>query len=166
MKRTFLEAFIRPGLETRNWTSRANYAAHGIFQTDPEELSICLQHNYGYPTVHIRRYTLRPDGFASVAAPFNGGEMTTNLLLFSGNWLAINYSTSAAGSMRVEIQDADGLPIPGFTLDDCPEIIGNHIRRIVTWKQGPDWSSLAGKTVRLRFVLKDADLYAFQFISK
>ena len=32
------------------------------------------------------------------------------------------------------------------------------------WKNGSDVSSLAGKPVRLRFRLKDADLFAFQFI--
>ena len=166
LKRTFLEAFIRPGPDPYNWTSRANYAASGIVQTGPEELSFYVQHHYGYPTAHVRRYTLRPDGFASVNAPFAGGEMTTKPLRFSGNRLAINFATSAAGSLRVEIQDAKGNPIPGFTLEDCPEIIGDQIERTVSWKQGPDLSALAGKPVRLRFVLKDADLYAFQFLLK
>ena len=107
--------------------------------------------------------TLRPDGFASVTAPLAGGEITTKPLRFSGNRLAINYSTSAAGSVRVEIQDAEGRPIPGFTLEDCPEIIGDQIERTVSWKQGPDLGLLAGKPIRLRFVLKDADLYALRF---
>ncbi|MCD4728827.1 MAG: hypothetical protein K8R46_14305 [Pirellulales bacterium] len=70
--------------------------------------------------------------------PLAGGEMTTKPLRFSGNRLAINYSTSAAGGVRVEIQDADGKPIPGFALEDCPEIIGDQIERTVSWKQGSD----------------------------
>ena len=89
--------------------------------------------------------------------------MTTKPLRFSGNRLAINYSTSAAGGVRVEIQDADGKPIPGFALEDCPEIIGDQIERTVSWKQGSDLSALAGQPIRLRFVLQDADLFAFQF---
>lgn len=166
LKRTFLEAFIRPGLDPHNWTSRANYAACGILQTGEAELSLYVLHNNGYPSAYIRRYTLRPDGFASVNAPFAGGEMTTKPIRFSGNRLSINYSTSAAGGLRVEIQDAEGRPIPGFTLDDCPEIIGDHIERIVSWKNGSDVGRLAGKTIRLRFLLKDADLYAFRFSEK
>ena len=43
-------------------------------------------------------------------------------------------------------------------------IFGDTIERTVTWKNGGDVSALAGKPVRLRFVLKDADLYAFQFL--
>ena len=75
----------------------------------------------------------------------------------------MNYSTSAAGSVRVEIQDADGKPIPGYALDDCPEIYGDALAEVVRWKGGDDVGKLAGKPVRLRFVLKDADLYSIRF---
>jgi hypothetical protein len=89
--------------------------------------------------------------------------LVTKPLAFAGQLLEINYSTSAAGSVRVEIQDASGRPLPGFSLADCPEIIGDEIERAVQWKRGADVSSLARKPVRLRFVLKDADLFAIQF---
>ena len=42
-------------------------------------------------------------------------------------------------------------------------MIGNEIERAVEWKGGPDVSALTGKPVRLRFVMKDADLYALKF---
>jgi len=77
--------------------------------------------------------------------------------------LVINFATSAAGSVRIEVQDADGKPIEGFALADCPETFGDAIERTVRWKAGPDVSRLAGRPVRLRFVLKDADLYSFRF---
>jgi len=162
-KRTFLEAFLRPGLDQRNWTSRANYAAHGIVQTGPEELSIYVQHHCGYPTAHVRRYTLRPDGFASLAAPTSGGEMVTKPLIFQGRLLAVNFSTSAAGGVRVELQDPQGKPIPGFALADCGELFGDALERTVVWRGGSDVGKLAGKPVRLRFALHDADLFAVQF---
>jgi len=85
-------------------------------------------------------------------------------VIFSGQELAINYRTSAPGFVRVEIQDGAGQPIPGYTLDDCPEIIGDEIERRVVWKQGTDVSRLAGQPVRLRFVMKDADLFALRFM--
>ncbi len=65
--------------------------------------------------------------------------------------------------MRVELQDQEGSPIPGFALADCPEIYGDAIEEVVKWKSGPDVSALAGQVVRLRFVMKDADLYALRF---
>ncbi len=42
-------------------------------------------------------------------------------------------------------------------------IYGDEISRIVSWKKNPDVSVLSGKSVRLRFIVKDADLYSFQF---
>lgn len=163
LRRTFLEAFIRPGLDLRNWTSRANYAARGIVQTGESELSLYVKHNAGYPTIHVRRYTMRLDGFVSVYGPYSGGEMVTKVLTFSGSRLLLNYSTSAAGGLRVEIQAPDGKPIRGFALSDCPEIIGDRIDHPVAWKAGADVGRLAGKPVRLRFVLRDADLYSLRF---
>ena len=80
--------------------------------------------------------------------------------------LVINYATSAAGSVRVEIQDLSGTPLEGYTLADSIPIYGDEIARIVSWVNGPNVHHLAtGKyrPVRLRFVLKDADLFSFRF---
>jgi hypothetical protein len=126
-------------------------------------MSFYVNRDYAQPTAHVTRYTLRPDGFSSVHAPYGGGEMLTRTLVFSGKELEINYSTSAAGSIRVELQDASGKALPGFTLADSQEIIGDHIARVVTWKSGSSVAALAAKPVRLRFVMKDADLYSIRF---
>lgn len=154
--RIFKEAFIRPGLDPNRWGNRANYVALNVVPTSPEEMSIYHDHS-GY------RYALRTDGFASATASLAGGEMLTHPLLFTGKEFIINYSTSAAGSVRVEVQDANGKPLPGYALDECPEIIGDAIEHVVTWKSGADVSRLAGQPVRLRFVLRDADLFALRF---
>ena len=131
----------------------------------PNELS--LYGTEGYWTAKtgtsLRRYTLRLDGFVSLRAPLSGGELVTRPLKFVGSQLVINFSTSAAGSVRIEIQDADGNPLPGFTLADSHELFGDAIVRVVSWKSGADVSSLAGKPVRVRLELKDADICSFQF---
>jgi hypothetical protein len=80
-----------------------------------------------------------------------------------GTGLTLNLATSSAGSVQVEIQNPDGQPIDGFALDDCPEIFGDGIERIVTWKGSGNVGQLSGKPIRLRFLLKDADLHSFQF---
>lgn len=54
-------------------------------------------------------------------------------------------------------------PPPGFALGDCEEHFGDSIERTVVWKNGADVSALAGKPVRLRLVLKDADVDAIRF---
>jgi len=163
------EAFIRPGLSSDCWITRNNAPAWGIVQTKSDtaegipELSIYASESYFNKATKLRRFTLRMDGFVSVRADSQGGEMVTKPIVFSGKRLELNFSTSAAGLIQVEIQDASGKPIPGFALEDCPEIFGNRISQVVAWKQGSDLSKLAGKPIRLRFVMKDADLYAIQF---
>ena len=161
--RTFMESFIRPGIGLQNWVSRSNYPVLNVVQTGEEELSIYVNENYAQPTAHVKRYTLRLDGFASLKAPYGGGEVLTKMFTFEGEELEINYSTSAAGSVRVEIQDNQGNPIPGFTLDDCPPIIGNEVKRTVRWGGGRKVSELENQPIRLRFVMKDADLFSVKF---
>ncbi len=111
----------------------------------------------------MRRWTLRLDGFVSVHAPYAGGEFITKPLTFQGRQLVINYATSAMGSVRVEIQNEDGKPIEGFKLKECPEIFGDEIEHVVAWKGGSDVKGLEGKPVRLRFALRDADIYSIRF---
>ncbi|HEU0006671.1 MAG TPA: hypothetical protein VFS12_11830 [Terriglobia bacterium] len=161
--RTFMEAFVRPGIGPENWTSRTNYPALNVVPTGPSEMSLFVQHRYGQPAHHLRRYTLRTDGFASVNAPYQGGELITKPVRFTGTNLVINFATSAPGGLHFEIQDKDRKPIPGYALEDSLEVIGNEIERQVAWKDGSDVGRLAGQTVRLRVVMKDADLYAFRF---
>ncbi|MBN8733429.1 MAG: hypothetical protein J0L64_23040, partial [Acidobacteria bacterium] len=161
--REFLESFLRPGLGMENWTSRTNYPALNLIQTGPAEMSFFVNRNYGQPTAYVARYSLRLDGFASLHAGYQGGSMTTRPLRFQGSRLELNYSTSAAGSIRIEILDESGKPIPGFTLTEARELIGDQIARTYEWSNTSDLSTLANRPVRLRFHLKDADVYSWQF---
>lgn len=161
--RTFMEGFIRPGIGVENWVSRTNYPALNIVPTGESEISIYVNQNYGQPTAHLRRYSLRKDGFVSVNSSYKPGELTTKPLVFDGKKLLLNFATSAAGEIKVEIQDESGKAFPGFSFQDAVPTIGNEIDRTVYWKNGTDVSSLAGKTVRLKFRMKDADLYSLKF---
>ena len=165
------EAFIRPGpARTNAWVYGDNSVAWGAVLTRstvdkaPDELSIYVTEGYWTGTsLNVRRYSMRVDGFVSVNAPLSGGEFVTKPIVFTGSMLDMNYSTSGAGAIYVEIRDVAGRPIDGFAQYDCHEIFGDEIERVVTWKHGQDVSSLAGKPVRLRFLLQDADLYSFRF---
>ena len=165
------EAFLRPGIERPGtWNYGQQYIAWHLVETRsplngaPNELSLYATESYWTePGSALRRYTLRLDGFVSIHAPMSGGEMITRPLTFSGSELVLNFSTSAAGDIRVEIQDESGHPLPGFTLDDCPAIFGDSIERAVVWKNGRNLADLQGNSVRLRFVLRDADLFSLRF---
>ena len=165
------EAFLRPGLRLKdNWAYGDNYIAWQVVETKsgmahaPNELSIYATESYwtGNSSL-LRRYTLRIDGFVSITAPLSGGEFTTKPLIFEGRELVLNFSTSAAGSIRIEIQNEAGKPLDGFRLEDAPEIFGDDLERVVPWKDGCGLDGLSGTPVRLRVVLKDADLYSLRF---
>ena len=164
------EAFLPPGIERAdNWAYGDHYLAWQLVETEscmdgaPRELSLYATESYWTGnSSRLRRYTMRIDGFVSIDAPLSGGEILTKPLVFEGTGLALNFATSAAGSIRVEVQSPDGQPLPGLALDDCHDVFGDALARPVVWKEaaiGP----LAGQPVRLRFVLRDARLYALQF---
>ena len=165
------ESFVRPGLRTRDsWFYGDTYQNWGLVETKsaiedgPAELSLYVTERTLQETgAVLRRYSLRMDGFVSLHAPLVGGELLTKPITFAGNQLTLNVSTSAAGSVRIEIQNSEGQAIPGFALDDCHEVYGDDLERTVSWKGNPDLGALAGQTVRLRFEVKDADVYSFRF---
>ena len=165
------EAFLRPGPEPEGrWIYGDNYQSYGLFETNADapgharEISLHFNEGSWRDEMHrLRRYTIRLDGFVSLHAPLSGGEMTTKPLKFTGRRLSLNYATSALGSLRVEIQDASGTPLPGYSLGDSDELFGDSIDQNAGWNESTDVSSLVGQTVRLRFVLSDSDLFSMQF---
>ena len=90
-------------------------------------------------------------------------EFTTPAIRFKGRRLELNYSTAGGGALQVELQDEGGNPVPGFRMEDCPQILGDKIEGVIRWRLGADVSALEGQPIRLRVRLQNADLYAFRF---
>lgn len=166
------EAFVRPGLRPRdNWFYGDNYAGWGIVTTAasipgaPDEMSFYLSegNRREHDSKVYRRYTLRQDGFVSVCASRRGGELLTRPLVFGGEQLLLNFSASAAGGLRVELQDERGVAIPGYSLAECVDVLGDDLERPVQWNGGAAPGALAGKPVKVRVSMVDADLFAFRF---
>ncbi|MEZ6046030.1 MAG: hypothetical protein R3C11_10710 [Planctomycetaceae bacterium] len=165
------EAFIAPGRERPGtWNYGQQYVGWHLVETasslDPSLTDLSLYSTESYwtnPGSEVRRYTIRPDGFVSITADAKGGELLTPALTFTGNELTLNLATSAAGSVQVELQDGAGKALPGFTLEENDVLFGNSLDKTVSWNGNSDLSSLNNKTVRVRFVLHDADLYSLQF---
>src|SRR5207253_4154910 len=139
--------------DQRNWTHRSNMPAWGIVQTSADEFSMYVSEHYAWPDNRLRRVTVRRHGFAAAHAGHGGGEFMTRLVTFGGNQLVLNYSTSAAGSVQVEIQDEKRKPLPGYTLADMNMLYGDELDAVVKWKSKQDLSELVGKPAILRFVL-------------
>lgn len=145
----------------RDW-NRSNYMTIGVLSLPgkPGELSVYASEAY-YQGLgsRIRRFTFRTDGFVSASA--KEGELITKPLTFAGTKLTLNLVSR--GETRVELQDESGKAIPGFTLADCTPLQADSIDEVVTW-EGGSLAALAGKPVRLRFKLIEADLFALQFV--
>ena len=160
--RRFLQSFVAPGRDPRNWTERNNMIAWGVVPTANDEMSVYYTRHYRHPTIHLQRGVLRTDGFVSLDAA-QDGEALTRPIVFSGNTLQINYRTSAVGRVRIELLDEAGAPVEGFTLNDADELYGDDIDRTVTWNGVSDVSALAGRPVRLRLVMRGAEVYSLRF---
>jgi len=112
---------------------------------------------------------LRLDGFVCIEAGDEEGVLTTKPFKFKGNKLVIN-ADATGGELNVEILEYKNMyhslevdPIPGFTRDECIALKENEIRHTATWKNGSDLTTLQGKTIKLKFNIRHAKLYSFQF---
>ena len=121
---------------------------------------------------------LRRDGFVSLVAGVRTGSFTTQPIQFSGSVLQLNVDAATTigatrdkkdvtaaldHGVRVEMLDESGSVIPGFSRKECDPIREDDVRCRVTWNGSSDVSRLAGKPVKLRFYLRFARIYAFQF---
>jgi hypothetical protein len=159
------EAFWAPGLEkTRNWQYGEGYFSHGIVETECDENDKLTEYSF-YDSEgrwgelsKIVRYTVRLDGFFSWFADYNGGTVTTKPISFDGDALEINFATSALGHVRITVCDENGNALEGY---DSGKLFGNSLSRPVDFEKPLE--ALAGKPIRIKFELKDADLYSFKF---
>jgi hypothetical protein len=102
------------------------------------------------------------DRFICQQAQGELGTITTKPFKLEGGTLQANVDAKK-GRFYVEVLDADGKPIPGFTVNEL-NYYGSidALRLEPQWNSNKDLSSLKGKTIRLKFYLYHATLYAFQ----
>jgi hypothetical protein len=112
--------------------------------------------------VRTARATLRWDGYLSCDAGRDGGALVTKLVTFTGDELVVNVQ-AAGGELKAELLDENERPLPGFGLEDALPVTGDGIELKVRWRGQASVASVAGKAVRVRFALKNAALYSYQF---
>jgi len=149
-----------------NWRYGDVYLTYNILETPckaPQtgtELSILGEDNTAENKKALYRYTLRLDGFASYRADFDIKTLETKPFIFDGGELSVNFATSPIGFCYIDILDETGKPIDGY--HSC-ELFGNTTDRTVFFGDSEDVSKLAGRPVKLRFTMRDADIYSFIF---
>lgn len=104
--------------------------------------------------------TLRRDGFVSLVAGKKEGYLLTEPLSFDGRYLFVN--ADIKGQLSVEVVDAGGKVIPGFSGKESIVMSRqNSTRHMIGWKGHKDLSSLGSRPVQLRFYMTDGHLYSF-----
>ena len=119
---------------------------------------------WGFPndTGAIYASRLRLDGFVSLDAGELKGELLTRPLILRGHLLMVNAQVRDGGFLSAEILDATGRrTLEGFSLENATALVGDHLRAPLSWQAGKDLGALEGEEVRLRFVFREASLYAF-----
>ncbi|MCX6879050.1 MAG: hypothetical protein NTW21_35365, partial [Verrucomicrobia bacterium] len=124
--RLFPGPYFEAAAEIGSQIARSNFPAENCVQTGPRELSFYVGHKYRSGGNHLRRYSLRLDGFVAVS-PTNGvGELLTKPLAFAGDRLTLNYAARTNGKLRVEIRHADGARVTGYALADAVPLTGDE----------------------------------------
>ncbi len=130
-----------------------NYAAAGLTPAECEK----------EPSIAIHLARLRLDGFASLRAGATAGEVVTKSLPVNGTSLFVN-ANAKTGTLKAELLDAaTDTVIPGYTLAKSVAVKADSVRTKLQWQGVTDLSGLAGKSVKIRFSVQNADLYSFWF---
>jgi hypothetical protein len=164
--RRFEEAIIPPTAPANRDGNRSNYMAWGLVQLPGEKTQWSVYAKEAYYTgkgSRLRRFTYPFNRLAALSADATGGQAITRPVQFTGSKLLVNYKSADKGALRIELQDAAGQPLPGYTAADCKPLTGDSVLTTAYWTNGPDLSSLADQPLRLRFILSDAELFSFRF---
>jgi hypothetical protein len=117
--------------------------------------------DYLRSAIHLAK--LRLDGFASLHAGNTAGSVVTKSLPVNGKSLYVN-AAAQAGTLKAELLDAaTGEVIPGYTLAKSVALQTDAVRARLQWKGVTGLSALAGRSVKIRFSVQNADLYSFWF---
>lgn len=165
------EPYIRPGLPGSDMENMV-YVGTGMVIRGDE----IWHYGTGYRTTHgdtpgrqlqadgaVFRWVQRVDGFVSLDFGVTKGRARTQAVRVTGSRLLLNVDPGALGELRVGLLDAGGRTLAGFGFDECEPVQINATGVAVSWREGSDLSSLAGRDVRVEFHATRTKLFSFRF---
>ena len=159
----YTEAYMTPGLEDEyNWIYGDCYFSYPLVDSGKHTYTLFMvEKGIGSPDPAVlRQYTLRKDGFACLEADREERYVVTKPFVFTGSALHLNFSTSAAGYIYVDVLDENGEKLSD---GESFEVFGDTTDREIRFADGSDFSAFEGRAVRLRFRMFDARLYSMIF---
>ena len=165
------EAFLPNGQENA-WNHEILSVGHNDpIMVDDFMYLYCVGCNYKHTGTDLRRpYARQTTGLATMPrdrfVSFETGipqpcRLVTKPVILDQPYLYLNSATWGSGSIKVEILTRDWKPVSGFTADECLPVTGNNLAHRVAWKGKQDMAELAGREIRIKFVMADARIHAF-----
>lgn len=118
-------------------------------------------HNNRKAKAAIGLATLRLDGFCSMQAGDDEGWLISRREPFRVPRVTINAKTAADGYVVAELLDTQNKPIPGFTRDQCEPFTGDATAHVLEWKTGELPAQYLDVDKKIRFYVKNANLYSY-----
>ena len=104
---------------------------------------------------------LREDGFVSVEAGEDPGGFTTREMEGSENGFFLNGAVNARhGYIKAEWLDETGRPVEGYKKEDFDTFNGDSLDYPLTWKGKKIKEGYPGKRGKLRFYMKNSQLFS------
>lgn len=156
------EAFITPGEEHEHaWVYGSCYLAYNMIRTKREgkddELSLFMPENRETKVpVDLYRYSIRIDGFISRYGDYRTKKIVSKPFILDGDSITVNFSTSAAGSIKIRITDEDG------KVACSDEHFGDKVDRKIKFDK--PLLKFKGRTCIMEIELKDAHLFSISFL--
>lgn len=119
-----------------------------------------IEHGITGRTGPICLAKLRLDGFVSLNATSELGTVITKPFTCHGGEVLVN-AVARAGMVGVAITDEAGIQYQGFSRQECALFDGDSTSHRITWRENLSLESLKGRTIRLKFYLRNAELYSF-----
>jgi hypothetical protein len=155
-----------PG-EAGSWDGGVAAPGNGLVSLPGDRMGVLLLGSR-VPHKHPRRPPLGAIGWATwpkgrlvaLKAAVEGSFMTWPIL-FEGRTVHVNFKTSLAGFIKIEVLGPENKVLRSF--DDCDPLSGSELDRTVTWKGQSDLGHTDDIPVTLRFRMQNAEIYSVEF---
>jgi len=171
-----LTPYFEPDPDPRAWDHAHAWIDEQMIVGQKTRLYYC-----GYRQGHkANRFDERQIGLVSIPRdryvsrmPHEGstGQIETVPLELSESTAGLSINAIAsAGCVRAAVSDVHGPPLPGLSLDDCKPATGDSLDLPLLWGTEADtrakFAALRGRRLQLTFQLSNAELFAFDFITR
>jgi hypothetical protein len=92
-----------------------------------------------------------------------GGEFMTVPLLFDGHEARLNYHTTQAGSVLVEVVGTNGV-LSGRSFAECDPLYGDYLNHSLSWRGETQIPRQNDEPVSFRFRLQAAEVFGMEFV--